>query len=230
MRSWDLTTPADGSPSSAAAAYFYAVWTKLLQAAFDDQLPVDLRADGGSRWRLVISTLLADPTNPWWDDKRTPSIVESRDEILRQSLVQARLALTKSLGSDVQGWSWGRVHTLTLRHRVLGADTVAAPIRALVNRGPFALPGGSAVVNATGWNASVGFAVNWAPSMRMVVDLGDLDASTWVNQSGQSGHPASPHYADQLGAWADGTTFPWPFSDTALSTARREELLLTPAG
>ena len=230
LRSWDLTTPADGSPSSAAAAYFYAVWTKLLQAAFDDQLPVDLRADGGARWRLVISTLLADPTNPWWDDKRTPSIVESRDEILRQSLVQARLALTKSLGSDVQGWSWGRVHTLTLRHRVLGADTVAAPIRALVNRGPFALPGGSAVVNATGWNASVGFAVNWAPSMRMVVDLGDLDASTWVNQSGQSGHPASPHYADQLGAWADGTTFPWPFSDTALSTARREELLLTPAG
>lgn len=230
LRSWDFTTPADRSPASAAAAYFYAVWTKLLQAAFDDQLPADLRADGGGRWRLVISMLLADPTNPWWDDKRTPSVVESRDEILRQSLVQARLALTKSLGSDVDGWSWGRVHTLTLRHQVLGADTVAGPIRALVNRGPFPLPGGSAVVDATGWNASVGFAVNWGPSMRMVVDLADLDASTWVNQTGQSGHPASPHYADQLGAWSSGATFTWPFSDAALTAARRDELLLTPAG
>ena len=230
LRSWDFTTAADRSPSSAAAAYFYAVWTKLLAAAFDDQLPIDLRADGGARWRLVISTLLADPTNPWWDDKRTPSVVESRDEILRQSLVQARLVLTKSLGSDVEGWSWGRLHTLTLRHRVLGTDTVPAAIHALVNRGPFPLPGGSAVVDANGWNASAGFAVNWGPSMRMVVDLADLDASTWVNQTGQSGHPANPHYADQLDAWSHGSTFTWPFTDAALTSARREELLLTPAG
>lgn len=229
LRSWDYTTPADTSEASAAAAYFYAVWTKLLASTFDDQLPPDLRADGGSRWRLVVTGLLRDPTNAWWDDKRTPSIVESRDEILRQSLVQARLALTKSLGSDVQGWSWGRVHTLTLTHRVLGGDTVPGPIRAMVNRGPFPLPGGSAVVDANGWNASAGFAVNWAPSMRMVVDLSDLDASTWVNQTGQSGHPYSAHYTDQLDAWSSGATFPWPFSPAALTAARRDELMLTPA-
>ena len=230
LRSWDFTTPADRSEASAAAAYFYAVWTKLLQAAFDDQLPAELRADGGARWRLVVATLLRDPTNPWWDDKRTPSVVESRDEILRQSLVQARLALTKLLGSDAQGWSWGRVHTLTLRHRVLGADTTLGVVRAMVNRGPFPLPGGSAVVAANGWNASAGFEVTWAPSMRMVVDLADFDASTWVNQTGQSGHPLHPHYADQLDAWSSGATFPWPFSDTAVTAARREELVLTRAG
>ena len=230
LKSWDYSTPADGSEASAAAAYFYAVWTKVLAAAFDDQLPPDLRADGGSRWRLVVTALLRDPTNPWWDDKRTPAIVESRDEILRQSLVQARLALTKSLGSDVQGWSWGKVHTLTLTHRVLGADPVPGPIRAMVNRGPFPLPGGSAVVNANGWNASSGFVVNWAPSMRMVVDLANLDSSTWVNQTGQSGHPYHPHYADQIDAWSSGGTFPWPFTDAALTAARRDELILTPVG
>ncbi len=228
LRSWDFTTPADSSDASASAAYFYAVWTKLLAATFDDQLPPDLRADGGARWRLVLTNLLRDQTNPWWDDKRTVAVVESRDEILKQSLVQARLALTKSLGSDVQGWSWGKVHTLTLRHRVLGGDSANGLIRAMVDRGPFPLPGGSAVVAANGWNASAGFAVTWAPSMRMVVDLSDFDASTWVNQTGQSGHPYHAHFADQLGAWADGTTFPWPFSDAARSSTGREELLLTP--
>ena len=45
------------------------------------------------------------------------------------------------------------------------------------------------VVNANGWNASEGYEVDWAPSMRMVVDLSDLDASTWINQTGVSGHP-----------------------------------------
>lgn len=230
LRDWDFSTPADQSQASAAAAYFYAVWTKLLASTFDDQLPADLRADGGARWRLVVANLLRDKTNPWWDDKRTPSILESRDEVLRQSLVQARLALTKTLGSDVEGWSWGRVHTLTLRHRAVGTDGFAGPVRAMVNRGPFALPGGSAVVAANGWNASEGFAVTWAPSMRMVVDLADLDASSWVNQTGQSGHPYHPNYADQLDAWAGGGSFPWPFSEAAVGSAKREELLLTPTG
>ena len=69
------------------------------------------------------------------------------------------------------------------------------------------MPGGSAIVNANGWDASQGFAVNWAPSMRMVVDLGDLDRSRWVNQTGASGHPFSPHYDDQVGAWVEGETY-----------------------
>ncbi|MFZ1285944.1 MAG: penicillin acylase family protein, partial [Candidatus Phosphoribacter sp.] len=186
LRAWDHTTPTGSSldqqerSASSAAAYFYTVWVTLLDGAFNDQVPAELRADGGSRWRLVVSRLLDQPTSNWWDDKRTASIVEGRDEILRHALVEARLALTKSLGADVSSWSWGRLHTLTLRHPVLGGASLPGPIQALVNRGPVPLPGSSAVVNANGWNATEGYAVNWAPSMRMVVDLGDLDASRWV--------------------------------------------------
>ena len=68
-----------------------------------------------------------------------------------------------------------------------------------------------AIVNATSWDARTdSYDVTTAPTMRMVVDLADLDASTWVDMTGTSGHPGSPHYADQLRAWADGRTFPWP--------------------
>ena len=101
-------------------------------------------------------------------------------------------------------------------------------LRRVFNRGPIPLPGGSSIVNANGWDASKGFQVNWAPSMRMVVDLGDLDASTWVNQTGNSGHPNHPNYVDQLDTWAAGASFPWPFTKDAVDAARQYELTLTP--
>ena len=64
--------------------------------------------------------------------------------------------------------------------------------------------------------------------MRMVVDLGDLDASTWVVLTGASGHPGSKHYSDQFGAWARGETFPWPYSATAIDEGADSRLTLRP--
>jgi len=228
LQGWDHTQPADDSRSSAAAAYFNAVWAVLVQATFDDQLPADLRADGGGRWWLVVSGLLSDPGNSWWDDRRTPSVVENRDEILRRALVQARLNLTKQVGSQISDWSWGKLHSLTLTSQVFGADSVPSLVRRVFNRGPIPLPGGSAIVNANGWDASKGFQVNSAPSMRMVVDLGKLDESRWVNQTGNSAHPYHPNYVDQVDAWAAGNSFPWPFTRGGVEAARRYELTLTP--
>lgn len=227
---WDGSTPADSSPNSAAAAYFNAVWATLLSNTFDDQLPRDLWADGGSRWRLAVTNLLGDPANSWWDDKRTPGAVENRDEILHRALVDARLELTRSLGPNVENWSWGKLHTLTLAHRVFGTDGTPGWVQSIFDRGPIPLPGGSSIVDANGWNAAKGYAVNWAPSMRMVVDLGSLDSSTWVNQTGQSGHAYNPHYVDQVDAWASGGSFPWPFSSGAVAAAKVDELTLTPKG
>lgn len=65
--------------------------------------------------------------------------------------------------------------------------------------------------------------------MRMVVDLADLDGSSWVNQTGQSGHVSAEHYADQTPAWAAQTSFPWPFSPAAVNAAAVDRLDLQPA-
>jgi penicillin amidase len=92
------------------------------------------------------------------------------------------------------------------------------------------MPGGSAIVNANSWDASKGYQVNIAPSMRMIVDLGDLDASRWVNQTGNSGHPYDAHYVDQTDAWVKNQTYPWPFSTQAVRAAGGDELILSPDG
>jgi penicillin amidase len=224
LKGWDLTQP----PDSAAAAYYNAVWSNLLRLGFDDELGDALAADGGDRWFQVVTVLLQRKSDPWWDNKATAGAVENRDEILRQAMVAARVELTRKLGKDVSRWQWGRLHRLELVHTPLGGSSVPGPVRAIFNRGPFELGGGTSIVDATGWNAAQGYEVDWVPSMRMVVDLSDLDRSTWVNLTGASGHPYDSHYADQTEHWADGRTYPWPFSQQAVQAAQADELTLNP--
>ena len=227
LRTWDDTQPSGKSPSSAAAAYYNAVWSNVLRLTFNDELG-DMKADGGSRWMQAVTVLLTRPHDAWWDNKLTPGVIESRDEILREAMVAARLDLTTKLGKTPVTWQWGRLHQLTLKSQILGGDSVPAPVRAIFNRGPWQMPGGSSIVNANGWDASKGYEVNWAPSMRMVVNLGDLDASRWVNQTGSSGHPYDAHYVDQTDAWAKNETYPWPFSEKVVRDSGGDELTLSP--
>lgn len=228
LRGWDFTTPTGNDEAGAAAAYYNAVWRNLLELLFDDELPSGLKADGEARWRAAVQNLLKNPKSAWWDDKLTPNITEGKDEILRQALVQARLELTRELGKDPAKWQWGKLHRLTLQHSVLGGDTVPEPVRWLVNEGPHDMPGGSAIVNANGWNASAGYGVTRAPSMRMVVDLSNLDASTWINQTGVSGHPTDAYYSDQVEDWVAGRQRPWPFTEAAVRDTDPDVLTLRP--
>jgi penicillin amidase len=224
LKGWNFGTGAKSAP----AAYYNAVWSNLLRLTFDDELSGDLRADGGDRWFAVVANLLTDPRNAWWDDKATPGVIEGRDEILREAVVDARVELTKSLGKYPDKWQWGQLHQLSLKSETLGGDGVPGIVQWVFNRGPWSLPGGSGLVDATGWDAADGYAVDTVPSMRMVVDLADLDRSTWVNLTGESGHVYSKHYDDQTDAWADGRTYPWPFSTNAVNQAAANKLTLQP--
>ncbi len=225
LADWDMQQ----AKGSAAAAYFAAVWATVLQLTFQDDLPEEVWPDGGSQWLQVVVALLEEPDSPWWDDHRTVNVVESRDEILVRALETARLELTVTLGKKAADWQWGRLHIAAPEHPVLGGDGIPGPVRRLFNPRPLAVGGGSSIVNATSWDAASGsFAVTDAPSMRMVVDLADLDVSTWVTMTGTSGHPGSVHYTDQFDAWAAGETFPWPFSLDAVHEASVRELTLRP--
>jgi penicillin amidase len=246
LRGWDYTNPTGQSDNAAAAAYYNSVWAELLDLTFDDELPKDLRADGGDQWMQAVTVLLTKPRSAWWDDKRTAGVAEGQSEILRKALVDARLQLTRELGKEPGDWQWGKLHQLTLTHQVLGGSDVPGVVTKLFNRGPIDLPGGSAIVDANGWNAACatqnasddpdlcpngsGFNVDWAPSMRMVVDLSNLDRSRWVNQTGNSGHAFSDHYNDQSEAWAKNELFDWPFSEKAVRAAGGDELTLVPGG
>jgi penicillin amidase len=223
LKDWDYDQGAD----SAAAAYFNAVWRNVLRLTFEDELTGDLRPDGGDRWFAVMTQLFADPQGIWWDDVRTPD-VELRDQVLARAMNQATEQLNEELGPNPQEWRWGDLHRLELRSPTFGESGIA-PLEQLFNRGPFETSGGEGIVNATGWTPYEGFDVTWVPSMRMVVDLTDLDASRWVHLTGQSGHVFDPHYDDQFAAWAVGDTYQWQFSPEAVQSRAVDTLTLEPA-
>ncbi|GAA0963838.1 penicillin acylase family protein [Actinocorallia libanotica] len=219
---WDFTQPVD----SAAAAFYNAAWRHLVLLTFNDDLPEGARPDGGDRWFEVVRTLLDDPADPYWDDVSTPA-KEDRDTILKSALRAAAAELTDLLGDTPSAWRWGDLHTLTVTNQTFGTSGIA-PVERLFNRGPLHLPGGQSIVNATGWDAQEGYAVDWVPSMRMVVDLADLDASRYINLTGASGHPFTDHYWDQTSLWAEGKTIPWRSTPALIEKESRHTLTLKP--
>ncbi len=220
---WDFTQPAD----SAAAAYFNVVWSNLLRLTFHDQLPESLWPDGGQRWMAVVTNLLRQPDSQWWDDAETEGVVEDRDMILSKAMLEARDELTRKVALSPQQWQWGRLHQLHLENQSLGQSGIGV-VEAIFNRGPFAVGGGGASVDATSWDAAAGYGVTSAPSMRMVVDLDDLDRSRWINLTGASGHPALGHYRDQTPLWVEGRTLPWSFDPDVVREATEDRLVLEP--
>ncbi|BDZ39864.1 penicillin acylase family protein [Microbacterium suwonense] len=221
LRTWD----AQNHANSPAAAYANVLWSNLVRNVFVDR---DVALPVGDQGRLftVVGAMLDDPSDPLWTNDRLD--VTGRDGMLALSAKQAYDELAQLQGTDVKRWNWGTLHALSLTSSTLGSSGIA-PIEMLFNRGPYPVSGGSSVVNATGWKVGESYATTTVPSMRMVVDLDDFDASTWIHLTGASGHAFNRHYTDQTEDWAKGVQRPWPFTKKAVAAAAVDTLVLTRA-
>jgi len=223
LKDWDFQAGMDSAP----AAVFEVFWKNLLADTFIDDLPKDYPPEGNSRWNEVMRTLVNDPGSAWWDDKSTPGKVETRDDIFSRAFTEAVLEIEKVQGRDPSKWNWGSLHSATFANQTLGESGIA-PIEAIFNRGPFRASGSDAIVNATGWNASLDYSVDWLPSMRMIVDLGDLRNSLTVHTTGESGHAYSPHYVDMADLWRNIQYYPMLWNEQAIIANSESHLLFTP--
>ena len=170
------------------------------------------------------------PHDAWWDDARTAGRREDRDDAVCSALHEAADELVGLQGSDPQSWQLGRAAHPARAEPDARHSPASRPIEALFNRGPITTSGGDSIVNATGWTVPDGYEVDWVPSMRMVLDLGDLDRSTWVNLTGNSGHAYHRNYVDQLDAWQTGADLPVPVHARRRSRPRpSHRLTLTPS-
>jgi len=229
MRSWaefgtDLFAPKlqNGIDSAGAAAY-NATWRHLLLRLVDELDSEEVPLDGGSRMFVAVNNLARDPGNAWWDIVGTTP-VEQRDDILILAMEDAYEELVDIFGDEPEAWRWGDIHTAEFRNGTFGESGIA-PIEALFNRGPYAVGGGPAIVNAMHWSPADGYQVVAIPSMRMVVDMSNFDGSTAIHSTGQSGHAFHPHYIDMADAWAAGATNPMVWSE-AEALANPEGVLI----
>jgi penicillin amidase len=239
IKNWDFNEKRD----SVGAAAYEVFWYHLLRDTFDDELGNDLASsyiNGGDLDRQVMALLLDKADAHWWDNINTPQ-VETRDDILKQALADAAKSLTAEDGADPAGWTWSKVHTAVFRSRALGTS----PVAFIFNRGPIVIDGGTAIVNNTGGNFGAGypdptkpttppakltdiFAEVSSPSLRQIIDLGNLNQSRFIHVSGQSGLTTHPHYDDMIDKWRNIQYVPMWWNLTDIKANAEGTLTLTP--
>ena len=106
----------------------------------------------------------------------------------------------KIQGSKVSRWDYGQFNALKMAHPVGGELPL---IGSYFNIGPVSMSGSSTTIKQT--------TRRLGPSMRMIVDLSDLDHSLQNITVGESGHRLSSHYKDQWSAYYGATSFPMQF-------------------
>ena len=100
---------------------------------------------------------------------------------------------------------WGDRHRPFFAHPLRGWSS---DLDALLAAPAAALGGDLDCVFATGSPIGIFDMVIVGSTARYVFDLADRDAGGWIVPLGASGHPASPHFADQHQRWADGELVP----------------------
>jgi penicillin G amidase len=146
---------------------------------------------------------------------------QSWDDLALRAFSTALDELESRYGADPKAWRWGRVHGARFPHALSeGRGPIAGVLDRILSR---RVPAGGAqeTVNAVGYVAHGGdYTGVWAPSFRLLADVGDPTRSRWQHMTGQSGHPGSPHYDDLLDAWLAGETN--EFGQPAVATLKLE--------
>ena len=175
-----------------------------------------------------MRNLAKNPNDPFWDDKTTKNVVETRDDIIKKSWSEAVSELESKYGSDMTKWSWGQMHTATFQNQTLGTTGIGL-IDSLFDRGPFPTSGGNNIVNATAWaNVGQDYTVTDLPSMRMIVDMSNLSNSLTVHTTGESGHAYNKHYDDMTAMWANIQYYPMLWDQQTVIQQTEGHLQLMP--
>jgi penicillin amidase len=142
------------------------------------------------------------PVSVWWDNVATEELVETQKDIVQLSYIHAFESLEKDFGSDITKWTWNKLHTLEHGHPIGQIEM----FRSFFNVGPFPIPGSREVINnmAFPYNGESSFKVTAGPSTRRVIDFSDIENSTSILPTGQSGNPFSKHYEDQAKMFVNG--------------------------
>ena len=226
LAAWDGRLAVD---SAAASLYEFFIWEmtrRLVEAKAPRSRdwvlgrgfsPLTPRTLIGHNLICLLVRVMEERPRDWFD---RPWLME-----VDAALAAAYAELLHRFGPDERRWAWGRVRQTTLRHPA----SARKPLGLLLNLGPFAWGGDADTVSQAASTMGDPFGgVTVVASMRMVIDVGNWDASRFVLPGGQSGNPLSPHYSDMLPLWRRGSGVPIAWSADEVERATVEELRVMP--
>ena len=139
----------------------------------------------------VVEKLLRERPPDWFPDY---------DAVLLRCLTGALDAGQKIQGSSVSRWDYGQYMSLEIVNPVVGRLPL---IGRFFDIGPVSMSGAGTTVKQ--------YTRRLGPSLRMIVDLGDLEHSFANLATGESAQVLSSHYKDQWDAYYAGRSFPMQY-------------------
>ena len=212
LRDWDLQMEVD---SAGAAAW------ALFQRELHREMVTPVVGEAGAASYLSISgssrCLLAGNYTPWLTD---------RQAMVDRAAAAAWTTLSELMGDDPSTWSWGAIHPLRLTHPFSAQSSLLSGWN--MPEVPWAGDGNT--LNAANYTwTSDDMPVTGMASLRIVMPLGNLNASTLVHPGGQSGQPGHRHYRSHYGPFIAGETVPLWFSDEDVQANAATQLTLMPS-
>ncbi|MBB5018365.1 acyl-homoserine-lactone acylase [Chitinivorax tropicus] len=228
-------------PTSADAALYGMFLHHLARETFGDELGLGTEAwyamvrANDANYGSVDDHLLKRSDSPFWDDNRT-RVKESKADIIVRALALAVTSLRQAQGADPTQWQWGRVHTYTWQtettkmapHLSWFEQMAISMIGDYLDRGPYAAGGDHATLNVAAYSVGEGFGTWMVPAMRIIVDFSQAEPMRFVNLSGQSSNPGSPHYDDGIEWWLQGRYQIMPFQQAAIDQLYGPPISLIP--
>lgn len=223
LRSWNCVI----GPDSPAAALYEVFMQKLLGRLFAFAQGLPGAATSLGRWQFnylpkLLRQMEENDCSLLDINKATRGM--TWQQVMLDSLKEAKDFLSEAQGSDPSQWVWCRLHQQTFIHN-LGRNP---PYDRTFNIPPVGIGGDASTVFNSGGFYRGNFTTNTGVSFRMIVDFADVNRAVWVLPPGQSGHPGSPHYSDGIQPWLNLEYHPmlWDWDD--IRAAQEGTLQLVP--
>lgn len=137
----------------------------------------------------------------------TPPIEDCRTT-QQKALADALKDLTERMGSDnLDSWQWGKIHQTLFPHTPFNE---VGMLKRFFSR-QIANGGDGSTVNVAPFSAENPYDQRHLPSYRQIIDMDNLDASQFVQTTGQSGNVMSSHYDDLITTWQQVQYLPMRF-------------------
>jgi penicillin amidase len=209
LRRWDYRMEVD-AVGATIFEKFFALWCRDV---VDECLPHDLASFVAGAIGGLAAELLTNKSRRWF-------AVEER---VRRGFVGAHDNLAAKFGPEMSGWTWGRLHQLRQPHVLSGRGELGT----LLDHVSVPVKGDMVTVCNTGNDPA--FQATTGAGYRMIVDMSVMPPELWAIDAGsQSGHPGSPHYADQLANWLAARYHRVPLAWTEVESIRKDRLRLDP--